>query len=387
MYGRLVSSLVLLSTLGFVLRRSSAEDVASGDPGKVAAPVQGGPPGLSGDPALLRRELLAKMDAKIDANATQAHLDARLLLDDVIPLPYLGIDADPVPGGMKVNAVYGLTGAEKAGLKAGDVLVKIGDDATDSKVAIGKAVRGRQVGSGVILTVLRDGKELKLAATLGKRPEEDEDEEEQFPDLPGRSPPTATPFKSDFEKDAIGHAPPHFTVALGGHGEPPKWIVSGDDHARFLRQDSADPTGIRFPMLLVDGFDGADLVARVRFRYAGGKVDKAGGLVLRYVDPGNYLVARANAAEGDLRIFRVANGTRRTLPGGMVKGATDDDAWHTLEFRAEGSKLVATLDGKITATAYDSFFMRGRVGLWTKSDSQTEFDDVSFEPIAGAEKK
>jgi PDZ domain-containing protein len=369
MYGRLVCSAVLLLSLGFVARTP-----------------QGGPPGLSGDPALLRRELLAKMDAKIDANATQAHLDARLLLDDVIPLPYLGIDADPVPGGMKLNAVYGLTGAEKAGLKVGDVLVKIGDDATDSKVAIGKAVRSRQVGSGVILTIQRDGKEMKLAATLGKRPEEDEDEEEQFPDLPGRAPPTATPFTTDFEKDTPGRLPSHFTIALGGHGAPPDWIVSGGEHARVLRQDSADPTGIRFPMLLVDGFDGADLVARVRFRYAGGKVDKAGGLVLRYVDPGNYLVARANAAEGDLRIFRVANGLRRTLPGGMVKGATDDDQWHTLEFRAEGSKLVATLDGKITATAWDSYFMRGRVGLWTKSDSQTEFDDLSFEPISAAPK-
>lgn len=378
MSARLVWSVVLLAFLGFALRRSSAAD---GLP-----PAQGGPPGLSGDPALLRRELLAKMDAKIDAAATQAHLEARLMLDDAIPLPYLGIDADPVAGGMKLNAVYGLTGAEQAGLKAGDVLVKIDDDVTDSKAAIGKAVRGRSVGSGVRLTILRDGKEMKVAATLGKRPEEDEDEEEQFPDLPGRAPPTATPFSTDFEKDALGHAPPHFTVALGGHGQPPNWIVSGGEHAHVLRQDSADPTGIRFPMLLVDGFDGADVAARVRFRYAGGHVDKAGGIVLRYVDPGNYLVARANAAEGDLRIFRVANGTRRTLPGGMVKGATDDDAWHTLEFRAEGSKLVATLDGKITATAYDSYFMRGRAGLWTKSDSQTEFDDLAFEPIQAPEK-
>ena len=54
-------------------------------------------------------------------------------------------------------------------------------------------------------------------------------------------------------------------------------------------------------------------------------------IVLRYRDPGNYFVARVNASEGDLRIFRVANGDRRTLPGAIAKGATDDDRWHTLE--------------------------------------------------------
>ena len=66
---------------------------------------------------------------------------------------------------------------------------------------------------------------------------------------------------------------------------------------------------------------------------------------------------------------------------GVVKAPTDDGEWHTLEFRAEGSKLTATLDGKYTATAWDSFFMKGRAGLWTKSDSITEFDAVSFVPV------
>jgi len=101
--------------------------------------------------------------------------------------------------------------------------------------------------------------------------------------------------------------------------------------------------------------------------------------VLRWRDPSNYLVARANAAEGDLRIFRVVNGDRRTLPGAIAKGATDDDRWHTLEFRAHGTQLTAILDGDVRATAQDSFFLRGQVGLWTKSDSRTDFDDLKLE--------
>jgi hypothetical protein len=132
-------------------------------------------------------------------------------------------------------------------------------------------------------------------------------------------------------------------------------------------------------MLIARDWAANDVVARVRFRYAGGEIDRAGGIVLRYRDPGNYLVARANAAEGDVRIFRTVNGDRRTLPGAIAKGASDDDKWHTLEFRAEGSQLTAILDGTVKATACDTFFTGGRVGLWTKSDSKTEFDDLHVE--------
>ena len=78
---------------------------------------------------------------------------------------------------------------------------------------------------------------------------------------------------------------------------------------------------------------------------------------------------------------------RRTLPGGIVKVATDDSNWHTIELRAEGPKLTATVDGTATTTSYDSLFLTGRVGLWTKSDAVTDFDEVQFTPIARAETK
>jgi hypothetical protein len=337
----------------------------------------------SDDPALTRREVLARLDARIDEAAAKAHLDARLALDEAMPIPYLGVDSEPADGAMTITSVYAMTGAEAAGLKKGDRLLAIDAERTDSKPALARAIRLKKVGAPVTLRVQRDGHELTLAAKLGPRPEEDEDEEEQFPDLPARAAPSREPITFAFDHDESGAAPKQFDFALGGHGEPGRWIVSNG----ALRQDSADPTGIRFPMALVQGFDATDVVACVRFRYVGGKVDRAGGIVLRFADPANYYVARANAAEGDLRIFRVANGTRRTLPGGIVKGATDDDRWHTLEFRIEGSKLVATLDGQFTATAYDSYFLRGRVGLWTKSDSQTEFDDLTFQPIAASAPK
>lgn len=350
-------------------------------PSAMGSPV---PAAFAGDPALLRRELLRRFDQRIDAMAAQLHVEARLVIDEVSPIPYLGLDAQPVPGGMKVTAVYGGTGAADAGLKVGDVLLQIGDEKVDSHPTLAHSIRHRIPGSDLTVQVLRDGKPLALTGKLGKRPEEDEDEAEQFPDLPGAKLVDSTaPFHADFEHDELGAASPAFVAALGGHGKPPRWIIAPNGAGRCLRQDSADRAGIHFPMALALGFEAHDVVGKVRLRYAAGEVDRAGGVVLRYHDVGNYYVARVNAAEGDLRIFRVANGVRRTLPGGKVMGATDDGEWHTLEFRAEGSTLTATLDGKFTAVAHDSYFLQGGVGVWTKSDSITEFDDLEFTPLVG----
>src|SRR5262245_43763221 len=69
------------------------------------------------DPALVRRELLARMDARIDAAAARQHLEARLLLDEVLPIPYLGVDSEAVEGGLRIAAVYADTGADAAGIK------------------------------------------------------------------------------------------------------------------------------------------------------------------------------------------------------------------------------------------------------------------------------
>lgn len=337
----------------------------------------------AGDPALLRRELLRRFDQRIDAMAAQLHVEARLVIDEVSPIPYLGLDAKPAPGGMQVTAVYGGTGAKDAGLHVGDLLLSIGGEAVTSPATLAHAIRRRIPGSALELAVQRDGQALTLQGKLGQRPEEDEDEAEQFPDLPGaKLEDSVEPFAANFGSDALDAAPDWLVPALGGHGLPPRWLVVQDGAGRCLQQTVADRAGIHFPMALVRGFQAHDVVGKVRLRYRGGEVDKAGGVVLRYHDAGNYYVARVNAAEGDLRIFRVANGIRRTLPGGIVMGATDDAEWHTLEFRAEGSTLTATLDGKHTCTAHDSYFLQGGVGLWTKSDSRTDFDDLDFAPIA-----
>ncbi len=372
-----VAAVLALSVSGF--RPSTAPAIEPAER-PVAAGTEARVHGSTNDPALLRRELLMKLDARISIQMAQAHLDARLALDDVIPVPYLGVDAEPVEGGVRVTNVYPLTGAADAGLRPGDVIKLLGGDPTTSKATLAQAVRSRRVGERTTLAVKRGDEALTITVTLGPRPEEDEDEEEQFPDLPPRFVFSTEPVTLALD-GGVNEVPGSIDSVVGGHGLLGRWVIGAEGGQRFLRQAEADRTGIRFPMAIMKRFFAADVVGRVRFRFAAGLIDRAAGVVLRFQDPGNYLVARANAAEADLRIFRVANGIRKTLPGGVVKCPTDDDRWHTLEFSARGTQLVATVDGAATTTAVDSYFLNGRAGLWTKSDSTTDFADVRFEPV------
>jgi hypothetical protein len=338
--------------------------------------------GLAGaqvDPAPLRLQLIKEMDARIAAAAARAHLEARMMLDTLLPISFLGMVAELDGPDLNITQIYRQSGAEAAGLRVGDVMLAFAGRPMASKEQLYQEIRCHKPGETVELRVRRDGQEQVLRATLGQRWEEDEEDELQYGDIvPAPFAPHGLPVALDFESDPTGVGSPVLEQLLAGYGEPPRFVVAGDERQHVLRQEAADTTGIRFPMALVRGVDVADVVGHIRFRLVGGAQDRTAGLVLHYQDASNYLVARANAVEGDLRIFRTVDGLRRTLPGGEATVHIDDDAWHTLEFRVEGPKVTATLDGAVTVSSYDTFFLHGGVGLWTKSDAVTEFDDVNF---------
>ena len=332
------------------------------------------------DPAVVHLKILRKLDAQIDAAAARAHTEARLMVDEVMPIAFLGMVAEPEQGVLRVTQIYRGTGAESCGLRVGDVIVEFAGRRIGAKSELYQEIRFHPPGETVELRVLRDGRELVLHPELGRRWQEDEEDEEQYGDIaPAPFTSRGLPVTLDFRGVAPGVAPASLEQVLGGIGEAPKFVVVRDGAESLLRQENVDSTGIRFPMALVREVDADDVVARVRFRLVGGAQDRTAGIVLRYQDPANYLVARANAVEGDLRIFRAVNGLRRTLPGGVAPIRIDDDRWHVLEFRVHGPEVSATLDGAITVASHDTYYAHGRVGLWTKSDSLTEFDDLRLE--------
>jgi hypothetical protein len=181
----------------------------------------------------------------------------------------------------------------------------------------------------------------------------------------------------DFEAAAVGAPPPGFTVALTGGGPPPRWAVLEDTSApagpKVLAEISRDRTDTRFPLVVLDGFAARNVAASVRFRPMEGRVDQAAGLVLRYRDAGNYYVARANALENNVRLYRVVDGRRTQFAG--VDARVPRDQWQALGLRVMGDRFEVVLEGRVLFSATDRTFAdAGQVGLWTKADSLTHFD-------------
>jgi len=183
----------------------------------------------------------------------------------------------------------------------------------------------------------------------------------------------------DFENGSAGGPPPSFETGLTGKGGPVRWELLRDESApngpTVLAETSGDRTSDRFPLAILKGFEARDVEVRVRFKPVAGKVDQAAGLMVRVQDEDNYYVARANALEGNVRLYKVVGGKRRQFAG--VGAEVPRGTWQELGLRVEGDRLTVSLDGKELFGATDRTFAKpGRVGLWTKADSLTHFDDL-----------
>jgi hypothetical protein len=193
--------------------------------------------------------------------------------------------------------------------------------------------------------------------------------------------PVAPPVLS-FDSCPVGSVPPDFTTALTGGGGPVSWAVREEPDApgghRVLVQESSDDTSYRFPLCVYDKWAARDAAAEVEWKALAGKVDEAGGIVLRYT-PENYYIARANVLEDNVDLFVTVRGKRMKVLEVPVKVAAG--VWHKLRFEAKGNRLVITFDGNVVIDTTDTTIRRaGKVGLWTKADSVSAFTDFKINP-------
>ena len=183
-----------------------------------------------------------------------------------------------------------------------------------------------------------------------------------------------------FEDDAVGEPPSGFTFAKTDGGRMGRWIVRAAADApsggKVLAQVDDDRTDGRFALAVADAPSLRDLRLSVRCRPVGGVVDQACGVVFRYRDENNYYLARANALEDNVNFYHVVSGRRRQVTG--WNGRVTGNAWHELGVDAAGDHFEVSWDGKKVVDAHDRTFTEsGKVGLWTKADSITEFDDLT----------
>jgi hypothetical protein len=135
------------------------------------------------------------------------------------------------------------------------------------------------------------------------------------------------------------------------------------------------PKGRDFNVIVVPGGPYTDVDVSVRFKPISGREDASGGIVFRFSE-GKYYVVRANALEDNFRLYYYDNG-RRQLATATVQPPTLGQ-WHTLRVVAIGDHIQAYLNGKLLLDHRDSRFKAGQIGLWTKSDSVTAFDDLEI---------
>jgi len=184
----------------------------------------------------------------------------------------------------------------------------------------------------------------------------------------------------NFDTDTVGGPPKHFSFGRTGSGRPGRWVVQAAQDApsagNVLAQVDADDTDYRFPVAVQDDVTLGDVAATVRCKPVSGKVDQACGLVFRYQDENNYYLTRANALEDNVNLYYVKDGRRRQITG--WRGKVTSGTWHELAVEARGDHLVVSFDGNRIIDAHDrTFAQAGKVGVWTKADSVTYFDDLT----------
>lgn len=183
-------------------------------------------------------------------------------------------------------------------------------------------------------------------------------------------------MKETFETGSVGKLPANWTVAFGN------WAVATDGANKVLYQ-TAKSRGSEFNKAVAEKTSFKDGELSVRLKAILGRQDQGGGLMWRYRNPNNYYLVRANPLEKNVVFYKVENGKRTDLPL-LGKGKTygmdapmATNRWHTLTIAAKGDLFTVFFDGKQLYQVKDNTFPEsGKVGLWTKADAQTQFDDL-----------
>ena len=180
----------------------------------------------------------------------------------------------------------------------------------------------------------------------------------------------------NFDKAGVGALPQGWKTGVTGKGSG-NWAVNADPSAPSAPHVFTQRGQGTFPWAVKEGTNVTDGFVEVKFKALSGKEDQAGGVMWRWKDGDNYYVARANALENNISLYYTANGRRNTIK--YVNAPVARDAWHTLRVEFAGSPMKVSLNGKTYIEEKDNHITGGgAVGLWTKADSITTFDDFAY---------
>jgi hypothetical protein len=187
-----------------------------------------------------------------------------------------------------------------------------------------------------------------------------------------------------FESTKTGVAPEGWTATLTGSGDP-KWTVEDDATAPSKSKVLKQSGRATYPLLLKNDTSIKDGFVEVKLKAIAGSQDRAAGIVWRAKDANNYYVTRANALEDNVVLYKTVNGVRSPLDIVGRKGGYGTDIkvpaniWHSLRIDFKGARFSVSFNSRQLFEVEDSTFAdAGKVGLWTKADSVTLFDEVTY---------
>jgi hypothetical protein len=164
-------------------------------------------------------------------------------------------------------------------------------------------------------------------------------------------------------------------IAKGFANEVGEWRVAPSDNGKALAQSAKNPNSV-FNVTLISDTNATDVDLTVRMKAIAGEHDQGGGLVWRAKDAKNYYLARYNPLEDNYRFYHVVNGKRTLLQNVDI---AHSDGWHTLRVIMTGDQVTCYYDGKKYLEAKDSTLPEaGKIGLWSKADAQSQFDDLTL---------
>jgi hypothetical protein len=180
-----------------------------------------------------------------------------------------------------------------------------------------------------------------------------------------------------FEDATVGQAPQNWTAAKTGEGEGSVWKVLEDASApkgSHVLAQTAEGPGTLYNLCVADETRFQDVEASVALKAVEGKTDQGGGILWRYTDANNYYVARVNPLESNFRVYKVVAGKRTQLATAKVEAAAG--TWHTMRILQKGNHIQCLFNERLLLDVKDDTFKdAGKLGLWTKADAVTYFDD------------
>jgi len=185
--------------------------------------------------------------------------------------------------------------------------------------------------------------------------------------------PSPSAAARSFDQETAGRPPEGSEVFSG------EWVVRAEADAPSKPNALCQTGRAEFPAIALTSTVYGDVSVTVRFKPISGGEDQAAGIIFRVQDKDNYYyILRANALEGNVNLYLYASGRRSGIKEGSAKVTAGQ--WQELRVEASGDRLRGFLGGQLVVEATDATYKAGRVGLWTKADSVTCFDDMVIKP-------